>query len=194
LTALPDSEAPLPSIPSPSCDWSTLSWYALMTNIRCEERAVAGLRAKGYEVFYPVQRAWVRHRRIGGLARKWRQIERPLFPRYILLGFSGPQDWLSVRSTDGVERVVNVQGVPIRIPSWVVTEIYARMGEGEFNEDKRPKRRRNNLRRGDAVTVPGLDGMTGVVARDPKGTAERVLIELFSGKRVNVALDALEVV
>jgi transcriptional antiterminator NusG len=192
------SDAPLPPFLAPSCDWQGLDWYALQTNIRCEAKASAGLRAKGIEVFAPVQRRWVRHRRTGLLARKWRQTERPLFVRYIFVGFErGRHDWFEVRRTDGVEKVVTVEGVPIKIPPRKIVEVFDLVMSGEFDEDDRPRRRRNDLKRGSRVMVNDarLGEVEAVVMRDPKPTAERVLLELLSsGAKIIAPVESVKAV
>src|SRR5262249_56053552 len=56
-------------------------WYVVYANIKCEFRAEKGLRAKGYDVFLPRARRWVRH------ARKKTERVVPLLPRYVFSGF-----------------------------------------------------------------------------------------------------------
>ena len=38
-------------------------WYVVYTNIKCEFRAEQGLKAKGYDVFLPRAKRWIRHAR-----------------------------------------------------------------------------------------------------------------------------------
>lgn len=188
------SADPLDPVPAPSCDWLGLEWYALQTNIRCEDRATAGLREKGFEVFYPVVRKWVRPRKITGpMSKRWRQIERPLFTRYIFVGFHGPANWYAVRATDGVESVVCVDRVPIVIQSSKIVDIFVRHSEGEFEEDQRPRRRRNPHRVGDHVGVDlsGLGEFPAIVTA-AKPTAAAILVELLgSGVKMTVPLDKI---
>ena len=36
-------------------------WYVVYTNVKCEFRAEKGLLAKGYDVFLPRAKRWIRH-------------------------------------------------------------------------------------------------------------------------------------
>lgn len=187
------SAEPLKEDIGPTCDWSQLDWYALYTNIRCEKRARDGLREKGFEVFAPFWKRWVKPRR----SKAWHQTERPLFTRYIFIGFpAGHANWWAVRTTDGVESIVCIDYRPIKIPPSKILHILEEVRAEKFDDDNRPRRRpRTNLKKGDmvAVSVPGMGNTTAVVRRHAKPYADRVLVDLL-GRAVQVPVDSLTVI
>jgi transcription antitermination factor NusG len=180
---------PLAPHPAPRCDWLQLNWYALVASIRCEDRAAEKLRQLDLEVFAPTARRWIRPRG----SPNWRQTARPLFPRYLFVGFQGHPSWWPVVTTNGVESVVCLGRAPIRIPSAQIVSIYQEHEAGAYVEDHRPRRRPPlTLKKGDmvAVSMPGMENTTAVVRRTPKKYAERVLLELL-GRAVEVPVDRL---
>lgn len=103
-------------------------WYAVMTNIRCEERAKVGLMAQGFRVFLPVQRRWVRH------ARVKTAVNRPLLSRYLFVETdANKRGFFDIRTTDGVEALICTAGVPIAMPVGLVEEFIRRQLSGEFD-------------------------------------------------------------
>lgn len=104
-------------------------WYAVMSNIRCEERAKAGLMARGFRCFLPVERRWVRH------ARTKEAVNRPLLSRYLFVETDANQrGFFEIRTTDGVEAVLCNGDVPAPMPSGLVEEFIRRQLKGEFDQ------------------------------------------------------------
>jgi len=96
------------------------AWYVAYTNIKCEQRARMELCAKGFAVYLPTFLREIRH------ARRVNVVERPLFPRYLFVGFDINRDpWTEVRRTDGVERLLSHEEMPVRVPHGVVEELRA---------------------------------------------------------------------
>lgn len=109
---------------------SGLDWFALVTNPNCEWRALAGLREAGIDAFLPVLSKWVSRSAIR------REVERPLFARYLFVGQPvGAANWWKIRRVDGVERVVGVDGVPMRIPAADLARLAQWQAEGRFEFD-----------------------------------------------------------
>lgn len=194
----PSADA-LPPVPPPTKEWGGLAWFALRTNPRCEVRAALGLREAGYEVFYPVLRRWVQHRRPGPIARKWRHVEAPLWPGYILVGLVAGQGWFKLRQCDGVHGPVSVEGVPLRLPVAKVKDVYAKVSAGEFDEDRRPRRRRlkaGHFKAGQDISIDTgtFAGLCARVKKTTKANAKEVLAELLaSGQKVRVPIEAIKV-
>jgi transcription antitermination factor NusG len=186
LIDLSDDELP-PRAPLPVAD---LRWYAVRVAPQCEAKAAHDLRAAGVTVFAPTCRAW-RKRRRGRLVARWRHIERPLLVGYILVGVQRPGDWLHIRAAEGYGYTVSQDGEPIRIPESEIVNLQIRVISGEFDEDKRPRKRRNPYRRGDLVTV-SVAGMTAARAVVIGGTGEHIIAELVaSGLRVRAPVDSV---
>src|SRR5881392_3324270 len=74
-------------------------WYALHVRIRFEEIVARSLRDKGYEEFLP------RYRPSSRWPEHFKDIELPLFPRYVFCRFNA-LDRLPVLTTPGVTAIV----------------------------------------------------------------------------------------
>lgn len=87
-------------------------WYVVRANIKSEAKAAENIRQAGFDVYLPRQRYEVKHRRTNTYTVK----ERPLMMRYLFVGMA--HDALHfgfVRSCEGVERFLEVEGRPIRV-------------------------------------------------------------------------------
>lgn len=103
-------------------------WYAVMTNIRCEERAQHGLHAKGFRTFLPTERRWVRH------ARVRKAVSRPLLSRYLFVETDpNVRGFMDIRLTDGVEAILANCEVPAAMPDGLIEEFIRRQLSGEFD-------------------------------------------------------------
>lgn len=103
-------------------------WYAVMTNIRCEERAENGLAAKGFRTFLPKTRHWVKH------ARVRKAVDRPLLSRYLFVETdANRRGFHDIRITDGVEAIISTCGVPSHMPPGLIEEFMRRQMCGEFD-------------------------------------------------------------
>jgi transcriptional antiterminator RfaH len=94
-----------------------LSWYAIRTKPRQEERAAENLTSWGVTTLAP---------RLEGSNGRRRS---PLFPGYIFVRFEGVKMLHNIHFTRGVADVVSFGGVPAPIPDEVIAEIYARIDE-----------------------------------------------------------------
>ena len=87
-------------------------WYVVRTTVKGEEKASINIRKVGYEVYYPRRRVEVKNRRTHTYTTR----ENPLMPRYLFVGLpQADRNFLKVRGCDGVERILGVDGRPIRI-------------------------------------------------------------------------------
>ena len=129
-----------------------MRWYVAYTQPNCEWKAVGHLRRQGFEAYLPLCRAIRRH------ARRKEVVRRPLFPRYVFVGFDLAADrWRAVNGTVGVSRLVSRGERPAPLPDDVVAALRA----GEDAE--------------------GLVSLTSLVLFDP-GAKLRVLDGAFAGQ------------
>jgi transcriptional antiterminator RfaH len=156
---------------------SGLSWYAIRTKPRQEERAVENLRSWGI--------ATLAARLKGNDGRR----DSQLFPGYIFARFDGLKMLHNVYFTRGVAYVVSFGGAPAPISDDVIGEIYVRMDENGVINNK------TCLNPGDEVVIQSgpLRNFVGVFERE--SGAERVQILLHAvAYSVRVQVPRLEVV
>lgn len=169
--------------------WQALAWYVVHVAPRAERKAADDLDRAGIASFVPTSTVWRRKRRMGIVHADWRQITRPLFPGYMLVGIASPADWQAVRGCDGYGYTVSAEGAPLRIPALDVIALAARVDSGEFDQDHRPKRGRDLYRPGDRVLV-SVAGMVEAPAVVTEARANAVFVELLeSGRRARAALE-----
>jgi transcription antitermination factor NusG len=108
---------------------SAAAWHVVYTNVNCEFRVVGGLKEKNFPVYLPSATVWRSH------ARRRQKVKRPLFSRYVLVGFDPAADhWLEpIKTTDGVEDLLRMDDRPIQIPRRAVDDLMARERFGEFD-------------------------------------------------------------
>jgi transcriptional antiterminator RfaH len=140
-----------------------LSWYAIRTRPRQEERALENLIYWGIETLAP--------RLEGNPARH----HSHLFPGYIFARFEGFQMLHNIRFTRGVAYVVSFGGVPAPINDELIAEIQVRMDKTNVIRNE------NALSPGDKVMIQSglLRDFVGVFERNVP-SAERVQILLRS--------------
>lgn len=94
-----------------------MDWYVVHTKPRQEQRALLNLQNQGYTCFLP----WlsVQKLRRGAL----NTVREPLFPRYLFVRMPDSQtehNWVPIRSTLGVTRLVTFGSQPARIgDDWI---------------------------------------------------------------------------
>jgi transcriptional antiterminator RfaH len=156
---------------------SSLSWYAIRTKPRQEERAVDNLMSWGITALAPrLQR---------GRGRR----KPHLFPGYIFARFDGIKVLHRAHFVRGVAYVVSFGGMPAPISDDVIGEIYSRMDANGIIRD------RTELNSGDHVVIRSgpLRNFVGVFERDLPGP-ERVQILLHTvAYSAHVEVSRLEV-
>jgi transcriptional antiterminator RfaH len=161
------------------------SWYVVHTQPYAETRASEHLLRQGYEVYLPRERRWCRH------ARRREVVLRPLFPRYLFVGFDPERArWRSIFSTKGVLSLVCNGELPARLADGVVEQIRAAERAGEFDESGAVER----LRPGDPVRIARgpLADLTGQLQSLVAGDRVRVLLCIL-GRQVLTTLQRAEV-
>jgi len=84
-------------------------WYAVYTHSRAEKKVDMRLTEAGIETFLPMQKT----------LRQWsdrkKLIDRPVISSYIFVK-AVPREFLTIRKTDGVVKIINIEGKPAVIP------------------------------------------------------------------------------
>lgn len=93
-------------------------WYVVYTRPSAELSAVGHLQRQGFDAYLPRCRKILRH------ARRETTVLRPLFPRYLFVGFDCAVDrWRSINGTVGVSRLVCHGERPTALPDGVVDSL-----------------------------------------------------------------------
>lgn len=96
-------------------------WYAIYTQPRCEQKAVAHLRNQGFETYLPTE--WKRRSH----ARRIDMVRAPFFPRYLFVAIDVDNArWRTVNSTVGVVGMVQCGNAPVPVPDRVIEALRAR--------------------------------------------------------------------
>ena len=105
-----------------------LSWFVVVCNPKCERKAALGLQRKGLAAYLPITIRAVTIRGKRGVTGT------PLFPRYLFVGFEGQPRFWDLRSVDGVESIVRIDGEPIRLRSETLMAIADAEKDGAFDQ------------------------------------------------------------
>lgn len=165
---------------------ATLAWYAVRTNPQCEGRALRSLDAAGFAPFLPTIRKETRHPR----TKAWRTAEYPLLTRYLFVGMEkGAEHFGEVRGCDGVERLLGVNGLPLRVPGREVESLFDAQAKGLFDQMrsssvKRPYRVADPV----MITEGPFQGFHGNVNSYHGRRMIEVLIQIF-GRMTPVSVD-----
>ncbi len=166
------------------------TWYVVLTNPKCEERARAGLDALGYATFLPTETVWARvpkHRQKPGQPKKVK-VTRPLFPGYLFFGLDrGVHPFEPVRLTDGVYSIIQNNGEYVAMPAGAIDRMREAEDLGEYDKTIKLAEKLAELI-GKQVSVP--EGyLAGFVATIKKATEKGLDCEVIhSGKRIKVSL------
>jgi len=93
-------------------------WIVAHCHAKAEAKAEAHLKRQGYNVYLPKYKKMRRH------ARRIETVIRPLFPRYIFIGFEeGVTRWRPILSTSGISHLITAGGRPLVAPSWIIEQL-----------------------------------------------------------------------
>ncbi|MED5610865.1 transcription/translation regulatory transformer protein RfaH [Pseudomonas sp. JH-2] len=93
-------------------------WYLVQCKPRQAPRALEHLERQGYECLLPMHQIERLHK--GQL----QQLSEPLFPGYLFIHLDKVDDnWLPIRSTRGVSRIVSFGGHPTSVPKIVISQL-----------------------------------------------------------------------
>ncbi len=99
-------------------------WFVVQSKPKQETTAEVNLGRQGYETYCP--RIVLKRRNRG----RWKQIIKPLFPRYLFVHLEqGRDDFSPIRSTMGVAGLVRFGGVPSALAPSIIDDIKSREDE-----------------------------------------------------------------
>ena len=98
-----------------------VEWIVAHCHAKAEIKAEAHLKRQGFEVYLPKIKTTRRH------ARRIEMVLRPLFPRYLFIGFDEETThWRPICSTVGISHLLKAGERPLIVPSWVVKQLRQR--------------------------------------------------------------------
>ena len=96
-------------------------WIVAHCHANAEIKAEAHLKRQGFEVYLPKIKTTRRH------ARRIETVVRPLFPRYLFIGFEEKStQWRPICSTVGVSNLLTAGERLLIAPAWVVEQLRQR--------------------------------------------------------------------
>ena len=159
-------------------------WYVVQTNPREEARALHYLNEKGVETFFPRIKV-VRYR--GG---KVGQVVRPMFPSYIFVRFSVPEEIPYVHWTRGVKRILGAEENPVPISDEVVSFITDQTDDEGVAKIGSPLKPKDKVK----VSTGPFKDLIGIFERviDDKGRVEILLQVIGYHARIQLHESLLE--
>ena len=162
------------------------NWYLVYSKARQEAIAARGLAEQGYDVYLPMLRS--RRRRAKGMV----DVEEPLFPRYLFVAPSNPEQSISpVKYTAGVSNIVRFSGDFEPVPQGMIEALQAREDPETGYHSLAPP----NLQPGQRVRIQtgAFAGLEGVFEARAGRDRVIVLFELLGQKaRTEIAIEELE--
>lgn len=99
-------------------DAAPVRWYVAKTHPNGEQKALFHLRRQGFDVYLPRYLRRVSH------ARRVSWQPRPLFPTYLFVAMTGPdQRWRAINSTVGVAHLICDERGPVPVPRGIVDSL-----------------------------------------------------------------------
>ena len=93
-------------------------WFVVQTQVNSEQIAVADIKQKGFEVYYPNFLKTISH------ARKTKKVIKPLFPRYVFVSFNKKKDnWTKINYLRGVSSLVMLNQYLTSLPNFFVDNL-----------------------------------------------------------------------
>lgn len=127
-------------------------WFAIETNVKCEDKALRNLRLAGFRAYSPLARTevWNKRKRVH-VVRELR-----LMPRYLFIETEGEVPWYIIRACEGVQRVLGVDGRPVALGRKDVAallDVMAAEENLEFDTTRAAKIRRGEIGKTKADTA-----------------------------------------
>jgi transcriptional antiterminator NusG len=144
-------------------------WFVVYSKAHKEAVAEFQLRLKGVEVFFP-------QLFLPRSLRRWKRLI-PLFPNYLFVRISIPEEYERVTWTPGVKRIVNFNDVPVPLEEDIVGYLMRQASPtGVITA-------RSNLKVGQEISISEgpFDGLAGTIQQPPNARGRvKVLMELLN--------------
>ena len=158
-------------------------WAVADTQVHRECVAIENLIRQGYTGYCPMIGRRVRH------ARRWRDVQRPLFPGYVfILWSSAAQNWRPIFSTYGIKNLLCQGNRPSLVSGEFVESLKLREKDGVVVAPVR------QFEEGQSVCLAGgtFDGLTATITELDSKRRVTVLLNLLNGQvRAQVPLDGI---
>ena len=149
-------------------------WFVVQSRPHKELFASRNLENQGYRVFLPRLRKSIRH------ARRLREVERPLFPRYLFVELDlGTQRWRPILGTYGVTHLITENARPLPAPRGLIEAFIARADSSDVVDLSPALAPGQNV---ELLSGPFAGKIGALVSHDGAGRV-RVLLELLGGQR-----------
>ncbi|MFT7574934.1 MAG: transcriptional antiterminator RfaH [Alphaproteobacteria bacterium] len=159
------------------------SWAVADTQVHRECVAIENLTRQGYTGYCPMIARRIRH------ARRWRDVQRPLFPGYVfILCSSATQNWRPIFSTYGIKNLLCQGNRPSLIPGEFIESLKLREMDGVVVAPAQ------QFEKGQSVCLTGgtFDGLTATIAELDSKSRVTVLLDLLNGQvRAQVPIDGI---
>lgn len=95
-------------------------WYLVQCKPRESFRAELHLNNQGFVCFHPTH--FVKRKRL----REFQSVIEPLFPHYLFILLDKTSNWIPIRSTRGVARIVHFNGRPASLDDAFISQLKLR--------------------------------------------------------------------
>jgi transcription antitermination factor NusG len=145
----------------------SFAWYALKVRTGAEASAVTALECRGFNPYYPTHKERRRY------SDRMKVVETAVFPGYIFCQFDVEKK-LPVVSSPGVDYIVGTSGKPTPLSELEMSNIRRMIDAGASATE--PFVQGQRVR----VTHGSLEGVEGILVRDPRGDRLVVSIQLLN--------------
>ncbi|MFY0610422.1 MAG: transcriptional activator RfaH [Hyphomicrobiaceae bacterium] len=153
-----------------------------MTQPHREAVAISHLKHQNFRVYCPMVHKRIRH------ARRSRDVRRPLFPGYVFVAFESEKRWQAIRSTIGLQGVVQTGGAPGYLDGSFVEALRERETDGIIAKPPSPFRPGQSV----GVTQGPFTNLVGEVIAMRDDERVMILLQLLGRKvKTLIATDAL---
>ena len=159
-------------------------WYLVQCKPRESFRAEIHLRNQGYTCFHPTYPV---KKKVAGTVQT---VISPLFPCYLFVLLSAHDQWSTIRSTRGVNRLVSFNGMPARVAHSIIAGLQYHCEKLNQNEAE------PLLKQGDRVVITeGCFKELEAIVMATKGEDRVILLlNLFNRQQVlDMPIESLKV-
>ncbi len=146
------------------------SWYIIQYKPNSHKIASINLNRQGFETFLPYYETTKR------INSKFINYLKPLFPGYLFVLFDvNKNNWLKIKSTIGVRKIISIGNNPVKVPSEIVNGLKIKCDKfDKFNAAK-------NLAAGDHVKIikGPLSGFFGKIQKIEDKERSMILIKFL---------------